>query len=159
MALFTEVQRLCVLLIPFGRRRRPLVRPSLLILRIDRPITQVHFLCCIGSLVVVLSLWRGDRNRMGSGENDDTWWYRTPSFLMTMQGVTPLLSRTSCAAGNGRFWNIHRTHPIWVHGIKISSGSEVRGFKPGRGRWIFSERKNPEYDFVRKGSKAVGPAA
>ena len=28
-----------------------------------------------------------------------------------MQGLTPLLSQTSCAAGNGRFWNIHRTHP------------------------------------------------
>ena len=48
-----------------------------------------------------------------SGENDDTWWYRTPSFFMTVQGITPLLlSRTSCAAGNGRFWNIHRTHPM-----------------------------------------------
>ena len=23
--------------------------------------------------------------------------------------------------GNGRFWNIHRTHPIWVHVITISS--------------------------------------
>ena len=38
-----------------------------------------------------------------SGENDDTWWYRTLTFFMTMQGVTPLLlSWTSCAAGNGR---------------------------------------------------------
>ena len=44
------------------------------------------------------------------------------SFFMTMQGVTPLLfSTSSCAAGNGRFWNIHRTHPIWVHEITISS--------------------------------------
>ena len=56
-----------------------------------------------------------------SGENDATWWYRTTSFFMTMQGVTPLLSRTSCASGNGRFWNIHRTHPIWLHAITISS--------------------------------------
>ena len=39
--------------------------------------------------------------------------------------------------------------------IILASGSEVRGFDPGRGRWIFSERKNPEYDFLRKGSKAV----
>ena len=37
--------------------------------------------------------------------------------------------------------------------------SEVRVFKPGRGRWIFSERKNPEYDFLRKGTKAVGPVS
>ena len=39
----------------------------------------------------------------------------------------------------------------------VATGSEVRGFKPGRGRWIFPERKNPEYDFLRKGNKAVGP--
>ena len=40
--------------------------------------------------------------------------------------------------------------------IILASGCEVGGFIPGRGRWIFSERKNPEYDFLRKGSKAVG---
>ena len=40
--------------------------------------------------------------------------------------------------------------------IILPSGSEVRGFDPGRGLWIFSERKNPEYDFLRKGSEAVG---
>ena len=57
-----------------------------------------------------------------SEENNDTWWYRTPSFFMTMQGVTALLlSRTSCATGNGIFWNIHLTHPIWVHALTISS--------------------------------------
>ena len=43
--------------------------------------------------------------------------------------------------------------------IILASGPEVRGFDPGRGRWIFSERKNPEYDFLRKGSKAVGPVS
>ena len=36
---------------------------------------------------------------------------------------------------------------------------EVRGFKPGQGRWIFSERKNPEYAFHGKGSKTVGPVS
>ena len=41
--------------------------------------------------------------------------------------------------------------------VILAIGSKVRGFKPGRGRWIFSKRKNPEYDFLRKGSKAVGP--
>ena len=29
--------------------------------------------------------------------------------------------RTSSGAGNGSFWNIHRTHPIWVHAITMSS--------------------------------------
>ena len=41
--------------------------------------------------------------------------------------------------------------------IIFATGSEVRGFKTGRGRWNFSERKNLEYDFLRKGSKAVDP--
>ena len=43
--------------------------------------------------------------------------------------------------------------------IILATGTEVRGFKPGWGRWIFSERKNPEYGFLRKGSKATGPAS
>ena len=41
--------------------------------------------------------------------------------------------------------------------IILATGSEVRGFKAGRGRWVFPDRKNPEYDFLRKGSKVVGP--
>ena len=40
--------------------------------------------------------------------------------------------------------------------IILVTGSEVRRFKPSWGRWIFSEHKNPEYDFLRKESKAVG---
>ena len=40
--------------------------------------------------------------------------------------------------------------------IILASGSEVRGFDPGGCRRISLERKNPEYDFLRKGSKAVG---
>ena len=35
----------------------------------------------------------------------------------------------------------------------------VRELDPGRGRWIFSERTNAEYDFLRKGRKAVGPVS
>ena len=41
--------------------------------------------------------------------------------------------------------------------IILASGAEVRGFNPGRGQWICSERINPEYDFLWKGSNAVGP--
>ena len=100
----------------FGRRRTTSERPSLLMLRIDRPITRVS------SSLVLYRVPRSGFFHFGtvrsfsttfvqrSGENNDTWWYRTPSFFMKMQGVTPLLSsRTSCAAGNGRFWNIHLT--------------------------------------------------
>ena len=49
--------------------------------------------------------FQGLREELGGAE--------PPSFFMTIQGVTPLLlSRTSCTAGNGRFWIIHRTNPI-----------------------------------------------
>ena len=43
--------------------------------------------------------------------------------------------------------------------IILATGSEVRGFKPGWGHRIFSERKNPEYDFLRKGSRTLGPVS
>ena len=43
--------------------------------------------------------------------------------------------------------------------IIFASVSEVRGFDPGLGLWIVSEYKNPEYDFLRKGRKAVGPVS
>ena len=41
--------------------------------------------------------------------------------------------------------------------IILATGSEVCGFKPGQGRWLISDHKNPEYDFLQKGSKAMGP--
>ena len=43
--------------------------------------------------------------------------------------------------------------------IILPSGSEGRGLDPVRGRWIFSERKNPKFDFLRKGCKSVGPVS
>ena len=43
--------------------------------------------------------------------------------------------------------------------IILIIGSKFHGFKPGKGRWIFSERKNPKYVFLRKGGKAVGPVS
>ena len=43
--------------------------------------------------------------------------------------------------------------------IILATGSEVRGFKPGRDRGIFPERKTPEYDSLRKGSTAIGPVS
>jgi hypothetical protein len=33
---------------------------------------------------------------------------------------------------------------------------KVRGLKPGQGRWIFKGDKNPQQDFLRRRSKAVG---
>ena len=52
-----------------------------------------------------------------------------------------------------------RVYPGGPVVIILTSGSEVRRFDPGRGRWIFSECENPEYDFLWKGSKAVGPVS
>ena len=64
MALFTEVQHLHAFIIVallihhflpiFGRRRTTSARPSLLMFRIDRPITHRFMLCYTGSLAVVL---------------------------------------------------------------------------------------------------------
>jgi hypothetical protein len=39
----------------------------------------------------------------------------------------------------------------------LATWPKVRGFDPDRGRWIFKGDKNPEHNFLRKGSKAVGP--
>ena len=64
-----------------------------------------------------------------------------------------------CVNAAPKRWQSKRS-PIDLGGpvvIILTFGFEVRGFDPGRGQWIFSERKNPEYDFLRKGSKAVGP--
>ena len=47
--------------------------------------------------------------------------------------------------------NYSMSRPRVVKRLSYSPRSEVRQFDPGRGRWIFSERKNPEYDFLRKG--------
>ena len=53
-----------------------------------------------------------------------------------------------------------RIYPGDLGVIILVSGSEVREFNPCRGRWIFfSERKNPEYDFLRKGNTAMGPVS
>src|SRR5215469_12128433 len=39
----------------------------------------------------------------------------------------------------------------------LASGTQDRGFKPGRNRRIFSGEKNPKHAFLRKRSKAVCP--
>jgi hypothetical protein len=41
--------------------------------------------------------------------------------------------------------------------IVLAIGPKVRGFKPGRARWIFKGGKSPQHTFLRKGSEAVGP--
>jgi hypothetical protein len=39
--------------------------------------------------------------------------------------------------------------------IMLVTGPKVRRFKPGPERWKGDE--NPQHDFLRRGSKAVGP--
>jgi hypothetical protein len=39
----------------------------------------------------------------------------------------------------------------------LATGPKVSGFDPDRGQWIFKGDKNPEQNFLRRGSKAVGP--
>ena len=56
--------------------------------------------------------------------------------------------------GRGLIPEKESTHGPMV--IILATGSKVRRFKPGQGRWIFSECKNSKYDFLRNGSKDVG---
>ena len=51
----------------------------------------------------------------------------------------------------------HQSWPQWFSGYHTCHLIRVSGFKLGQGRWIFSERKNPEYDFLLKGSKSICP--
>jgi hypothetical protein len=39
----------------------------------------------------------------------------------------------------------------------LATGPKVRGFKPGRRRWIFKDDKKLQHAFLRRGSKAVDP--
>ena len=66
-----------------------------------------------------------------------------------------------CRMTERRRWLSHKYDSVDPGGtvVILASGSKVRGFNPGLGRWIFSERKHPEYDFLRKGSKAVSPVS
>jgi hypothetical protein len=43
--------------------------------------------------------------------------------------------------------------------IVVAIDSKFRGFKTGRGRWLFNGDKRPQYDFLRRGSKVVGPVS
>ena len=37
----------------------------------------------------------------------------------------------------------------------LAFGTQVRGLKPDKSRWIFRGEKNPQHAFLRRGSKAV----
>jgi hypothetical protein len=39
----------------------------------------------------------------------------------------------------------------------LAVGPKVRGFKTGRGQWICKGDKNPWYNFLQSGNKAVSP--
>jgi hypothetical protein len=41
--------------------------------------------------------------------------------------------------------------------IVLSLGLKVRGFRPGRGRWIFKGDKYLQHDFLWRESKVVSP--
>ena len=77
-----------------------------------------------------------------------------------MQGVTLLLSRTSCAPGNGRFWNIHRTRTMSLcdYDLFVKVKESLRGTRFNRrdkfirviGRWIQNINKDGRTDGVRR---------
>jgi hypothetical protein len=39
----------------------------------------------------------------------------------------------------------------------LAIGPKVRGFKPGRGRWIFEDDRSPQHALFKRRTKAVGP--
>ena len=90
-----------------------------------------------------------------TGSRDEIWW--SPYIEDVWIARMPATKHDALSQGwmNETKW----VDPGGLGVIILASGSEVRGYDPGRGRWIFSERKNPEYDFLRNGSKAVGPVS
>ena len=86
------------------------------------------------------------------------------SFLHTFASVSNMSSSNEILEVLSLVVRVKMSCIVWCDQggpvvIIIATGPEVCGFKPGRGRWIISDRKNPEYDFVRKVSKAVGPVS
>ena len=86
------------------------------------------------------------------------------AFTSTLQGIVGLVTSES-----GRT-PPKRENKVWKTGVWSEGEQGMRnrnrpaqifliGFDPGRGRWIFLERQNPENDFLRKGSKAVSPVS
>ena len=187
MVLFTWVKQLCTLnLAPpfitfcqmFGKRCTQSIFDDV---PYWPPCSTDKFIsCCIGSLSVVLSLQQIDLNRMDSGVNDDTWWYRIHSIHANARSHTsavkdflrrwkweilehPPYSPDMSPCDYDQFAKVkeplrgprYNTRDELIRAIGVdpggsmvvilSTGSEVRGFKPGWGRWIFSERKNPEW--------------
>jgi hypothetical protein len=70
------------------------------------------------------------------------------------------LSRVSHRGINVDYRLILRYKVVDLGGLVVSvlaTGPKVRGFDTDRGRWIFKGEKNPEHNFLRRGSKAVGP--
>ena len=102
MALFTRVQHLCIfiivapliyhLLLNVWKASYTISASIIVDVPYDCPMPRVSSsLLLYWVLGVVLPLYRRDRKRMDSEENDATWWYRTASFFITMQGITQLL--------------------------------------------------------------------
>jgi hypothetical protein len=53
--------------------------------------------------------------------------------------------------------NIHQVVLGGVMVIVLTTVPKVRGFKPGRERWILKGDRNLLHNFLRRGSKAVNP--
>ena len=83
-------------------------------------------------------------------------------LIITLSILSSLVRQVWSTGATNFIVGIFLIHSVDLGGpvvITLASESEVRGFDPGRGRCIFSDRENPEYDFLRKGSKAVGPVS
>ena len=104
----------------FGRRHTPSTRPYLLIFRIVGPRIS-------SSLVLSRILCSGSFNLEKTSQSHE--FRRKRRHLMVQNSISLHENATSHTTVvmdllrrcNMRFWNIHRTYPIWVHVITISS--------------------------------------
>ena len=59
--------------------------------------------------------------RYKRARENDTWWFRIYHSSWQRKESHLCCYGPLFRTGNGKFWNIHRTHRIWIHAITISS--------------------------------------
>ena len=95
----------------------------------------------------ILEVWRGTR-RLNTIFNNSSKLFNEFVF----SGVV-CISRFSSYFSITKIISFLR----WSRGSHPASGTQVRGFKLGRSRWIFQGEKNPQHGFLRRGVKPSVP--
>jgi hypothetical protein len=80
------------------------------------------------------------------------------SLLQTISLYPIVLIDILCDSGEGKWASNYML--VLLDGVMVivlAIGPKVHGFKIGQERWISKGDKNPQHDFLRRGSKAVCP--